>query len=132
MYIFVTIFQFFWDINQFHHILGFFDGILYLGLTIYVLCNLHSIWENPIARFFLLLLIVYITIHALGVGNFGTAIRHRSKFVVFLIILAGGIVGGLLFMRILFAAAGGAWLIYQLMGCCNKSTKYIWNLETLT
>jgi hypothetical protein len=79
---------FFWDINQFHHILGFFDGILYLGLTIYVLCNLHSIWENPIARFFLLLLIVYITIHALGVGNFGTAIRHRSKFVVFLIILA--------------------------------------------
>jgi len=79
---------FFWDINQFHHILGFFDGMLYLGLTIYVLRNLRSIWENPITRFFLLLLIVYLIIHALGVGNFGTAIRHRSKFVVFFIILA--------------------------------------------
>jgi hypothetical protein len=52
--------------------------------------------------------------------------------VIFLLILAGGIVGGLLFRPIIFAAAGGAWLIYQLMGCCNKSTKYIWNLETLT
>jgi hypothetical protein len=79
---------FFWDINQFNQILGLFDGILYLGLTIYVLCNLRSIWENPITRFFLLLLIIYIIIHALGVGNFGTAIRHRSQFVVFMIILA--------------------------------------------
>ena len=79
---------FLWDIEKLYHLLGFFDGMLYLGLTIYVLCNLRSIWENPITRFFLLLLIIYLIIHALGVGNFGTAIRHRSKFVVFLIILA--------------------------------------------
>jgi 4-amino-4-deoxy-L-arabinose transferase-like glycosyltransferase len=79
---------FLWDINQFNQILGFFDGMLYLGLTIYILCNLRSIWENPITRFFLLLLIIYIIVHALGVGNFGTAIRHRSKFLVFMIILA--------------------------------------------
>jgi len=34
------------------------------------------------------MLIVYVTIHGLGVGNFGTAIRHKSKFVVILIVLA--------------------------------------------
>jgi 4-amino-4-deoxy-L-arabinose transferase-like glycosyltransferase len=79
---------FLWDIKKFYHLLGFFDGMLYIGLTIYILCNLRSIWANPITRFFLLLLIIYIIIHAIGVGNFGTAIRHRSKFVVFLIILA--------------------------------------------
>jgi hypothetical protein len=59
-------------------------------------------------------------------------IAYTVFAVFFLLILAGGIVGGLLYKPIIFAAAGGAWVIYQFMGCCNKSTKYIWNLETLT
>lgn len=79
---------FIWDIKIPYHLIGLFDGTLYIILTIYVIKNWHSIWQNPITRIFLLIFISYIVIYGLGVGNFGTAIRHRSKFVVMLIILA--------------------------------------------
>ena len=34
------------------------------------------------------LFIIYLIIYGIGTGNFGTGIRHRSKFVVILIVLA--------------------------------------------
>ena len=79
---------FIWDIKSLYHSIGLIDGTLYIILSIYVIKNRHSIWQNPITRMFLLIFISYIVIYGLGIGNFGTAIRHRSKFVVLLIILA--------------------------------------------
>ena len=79
---------FIWDIKQFSHIVGLFDGILYIVLTIFLICNINSIWTNPLTRILLLIFISYLIIYGLGVGNFGTAIRHRSKFLIILIILA--------------------------------------------
>lgn len=79
---------FIWDIKKAYHIIGFFDSILYFILTFYLIKNIKAIWANPVSRVFLLMFIVYVIIHGLGVGNFGTAIRHKSKFVVILIILA--------------------------------------------
>ena len=79
---------FIWDVNEFSHVFGFFDGILYLVLSIYLLVNFKRLWKYPVTRIFLLILICYILVYALGVGNFGTALRHRSKFVVIFIILA--------------------------------------------
>ena len=79
---------FIWDIKSSYHIIGLFDGTLYIILTMYVIKNRHSIWQNPVTRLFLLIFITYVIIYGLGVGNFGTGIRHRSKFVVILIILA--------------------------------------------
>jgi hypothetical protein len=79
---------FIWDIESYHHLLGLFDGILYIILTIYVIKNWQAIWENPITRLFILLFIVYIIIYGISIGNFGAATRHRSKFVVILIVLA--------------------------------------------
>ena len=79
---------FIWDLKTPIHIIGLFDGMLYLILTIYTLKNWSAIWANPITRIFFLILIGYIIIYGLGVGNFGTGIRHRSKFVVIFIVLA--------------------------------------------
>ena len=79
---------FIWDIKSSYHLIGLFDGTFYIILTMYVIKNRHSIWQNPVTRIFLLIFISYIVIYGLGVGNFGTGIRHRSKFVVILIILA--------------------------------------------
>jgi hypothetical protein len=59
-------------------------------------------------------------------------IAYTIFAVLFLLILIGGIIAGIIFKPVLFAASGGAWVIYQFMNCCNKSTKYIWNLETIT
>jgi hypothetical protein len=78
---------FIWDIKKTYHIIGFLDTIPYFILSFYLIKNIRAIWENPVTRIFLIMFIVYLVIHALGVGNFGTAIRHKSKFVVILIIL---------------------------------------------
>lgn len=79
---------FIWDIKKTYHTIGFLDSIPYFILSFYLIKNIKAIWENPITRVFLLMFIVYVMIHGLGVGNFGTAIRHKSKFVVILIVLA--------------------------------------------
>ena len=79
---------FIWDVSKPSHILGFIDGISYFILTIYVIKNWNAVWENPVTKFFVLLFVTYLIIYGIGVGNFGTVIRHRSKFVMILIILA--------------------------------------------
>ena len=78
---------FIWDIKQTSHLVGFFDGTLYIILTCYLLYNWRNIWSNPIARIFLAMFILYIVVYGFGLGNSGTAFRHRSKFIVILILL---------------------------------------------
>jgi hypothetical protein len=75
---------FVWDIKSSYHSLAYFDGILYFILTIYLIKNWIVIKKSPLLMTIFLMLIFFIVIYALGVGNFGTGIRHRSKFVVIL------------------------------------------------
>ena len=42
---------------------------------------------NPVGRFYFIIYKLY-NYYGISVGNFGTGIRHRSKFVIILIILA--------------------------------------------
>jgi hypothetical protein len=77
-----------WDLKNSFHIIGFFDAMLYMVLTIYIIKNYKSISTNSIIHVFLLILLTYAIIFGIGIGNFGTGIRHRSKFVVIFIILA--------------------------------------------
>lgn len=79
---------FFWDIEKISHLVGNVDGLLYLIITFYLIKNWKIIWINPITRILFLLLVCYLIVYGLGVGNFGAGIRHRSKFVVILIVLA--------------------------------------------
>lgn len=79
---------FFWDIKKFSHLFVSIDGIFYFTLTIYLIMNWSNIWANPITRVFVLMFIVYLFVYAFGSANFGQVFRHRSKFVVILIILA--------------------------------------------
>ena len=39
-------------------------------------------------RVLLIILLSYLIVFGVGVGNFGTGIRHRSKFVIIFILLA--------------------------------------------
>jgi len=77
-----------WDIKSTYHLIGLFDGILYIILTIYIFKNWHNLYSNPVTRVLILIFICYLIVYGISVGNFGTGIRHRSKFVVMLIILA--------------------------------------------
>ena len=67
--------------------MGLVDGMLYVILTIYLFRNWRTIWANPITRIFIFIFIAYLIIYGISIGNFGTGIRHRSKFVVILIVL---------------------------------------------
>ena len=45
--------------------------------------------ERSKLKIILIILLCFIAVFAIGVGNFGTGIRHRSKFVIIFILLAG-------------------------------------------
>ena len=77
-----------WDVRKLSHIIGSFDGLMYLVLVFFLFCNRKAIWSDPATRFILLALLVYLLAFGLGVGNFGTGLRHRSKFVVMIIAMA--------------------------------------------
>ena len=84
-----------WDVRSLGHLLGLFDGALYLIASFMIMRNLKSIWRNPSARIVLLICVPMIFVYAIGVGNFGTALRHRAKFVVAMIVLAAPLLPGL-------------------------------------
>jgi hypothetical protein len=77
-----------WDVNEIRHLIGMLDGFLYIYLSYLILCNIKVILNDRLLRIFLLLFISYIFVFGIGVGNFGTGIRHRSKFVIIMILLA--------------------------------------------
>lgn len=79
---------FLWDLKKTVHIIGFFDAMFYLILTFYIIKNWNAICSNSVTRTFFLILVIYLIIYGIGVGNFGTGIRHRSKFFVIFVILA--------------------------------------------
>ena len=88
---------FIWDVKSIYQMIGLVDGVTYFILTLYVVRNWHIIWENPITRIFIFILIAYLIIYGISIGNFGTGIRHRSKFVVILIVLAAPKIHKLIF-----------------------------------
>ena len=78
---------FLWDIKKFSHLLGFFDGIFYLMLFILFIKNFKSIWSNRSLRIIFIILASYLVTYGLGTGNFGTGIRHRTKFIIVAILM---------------------------------------------
>jgi hypothetical protein len=77
-----------WDIRRPAHLIGLFDGLLYLGLAFLIWRHRKAIWADPAARLILFILLAYLLVFGLAIGNFGTGIRHRAKFVVMFIALA--------------------------------------------
>ena len=77
-----------WDIKKLSHLIGLFESVFYIYLSICILRNWKVLNENPLTRFLILILIMYIFVYSFGVGNFGTSIRHRLKFIGILIAIA--------------------------------------------
>jgi len=88
---------FIWDIKKFFHLIGFLDGLLYMILVYLIFLNRNSIWKDPALRLISLILIFYFFIFGIGVSNFGAGIRHRSKFVIEMVILAAPLIPAFIF-----------------------------------
>ena len=77
-----------WDVKEIRHLIGMFDAFLYIYLIFLILKNLKVIWRDPVLKVILIILVCYVIVFGIGVGNFGTGIRHRSKFTGMFILLA--------------------------------------------
>jgi len=88
-----------WDIKQFRHLIPMLDAFLYIYLAYLIFLNRKIIWKDPALRSILIILVFYVFVFAIGVGNFGTGIRHRTKFVVLFILLAGPLLKKITFSK---------------------------------
>ena len=88
-----------WDVKETKHLIGLFDASLYIFLTFLILKNLKAIWRDPVLRVILIILVCYIFVFGIGVGNFGTGIRHRAKFTIMFILLAAPLLKRLIFFK---------------------------------
>lgn len=75
-----------WEIRSFSHFLGLFDGLFYAACIYKVIFLLPK--NKNIFFLIFFILISFFLVYAVGTGNFGTGLRHRSKFLVILICLA--------------------------------------------
>ena len=86
-----------WDVEKPSHLVGMFDGFLYIILIYLIFRNIRVIWKDPALKIIFIILVFYIMIFAFGVSNFGAGIRHRSKFLVEIVILAAPLLPKLTF-----------------------------------
>ncbi len=77
-----------WDIKRLVHFVGLLDAIFYISLSYFVVRNLKTLLNEPKTRFLILIFLIFVFIYSFGVGNFGTGIRHRLKFIGILIVIA--------------------------------------------
>tara|TARA_B100001063_G_scaffold186966_1_gene177118 strand:+ start:2185 stop:3549 length:1365 start_codon:yes stop_codon:yes gene_type:complete len=77
-----------WDITKTSHLFGLLDGTFFLIMTFVILKNFQVIWNDKTLRILFIILLAYLAVYGLATGNFGTGIRHRTKFVIPLILLA--------------------------------------------
>jgi len=77
-----------WDIKRLVHFIGLLDAILYIYLSYCFIRNLKTLVYEPKTRFLILIFLLFVFIYSFGVGNFGTGIRHRLKFIGILIVIA--------------------------------------------
>lgn len=79
---------FFWDLRAINHLLGFVDGIMYIFIFYWLLRGVFQKKRKQIISTFYIILIPLLITYSWGVGNFGTALRHRVKFIPVFIALS--------------------------------------------
>lgn len=77
-----------WDIKRLNHLIGALDAFFYIYLTFCIIKNYKKLSRNPYLVFLAIILLGYLLIYSYGVGNFGTGIRHRFKFIIILLAIA--------------------------------------------
>jgi Dolichyl-phosphate-mannose-protein mannosyltransferase len=78
---------FLWNVNSSVHLFGLIDGTIYLMLSVVLIRHRKRILKNPAALMLLGVLLSLAFVYAFGTSNFGTAMRHRAKFYVAILII---------------------------------------------
>lgn len=85
--IYFTLSPFPWDIKKAAHLFGLFDGMFHIMLLILFIKNFKSIWSDRTLRIIFIILASYLIVYGLASGNFGTGLRHRTKFIIVSILM---------------------------------------------
>ncbi|WP_018860479.1 glycosyltransferase family 39 protein [Thioalkalivibrio sp. ALJ3] len=82
-----------WEVRSPVHLIGMLEGLFYLALVLLLAVYRRHWWKRQDFRLLVVVFIVLAIIFAWGTSNFGTAARHRAKFLGILIALAAGLAG---------------------------------------
>lgn len=77
-----------WDIRSPRHILGLVSSFLYLFLFYKIYRGWPELKKRPENELMLFMLLGLTFVFAIGVTNIGTAIRHKTKFLALILIMA--------------------------------------------
>ena len=88
-----------WEIKKTSHLLGMIDSFLHIFLVYLIIQNRKAIWVDPTLRIIFFILLTYLLVYGVAVGNFGTGIRHRAKFIFMFILLAAPLLPKFTFSR---------------------------------
>lgn len=77
-----------WDIRSIGHLIVWFDALLWLYIVCAIFIYRKEIKKNPAAMALLLCCLVSIFVFSYGTSNYGTAVRHRTKFLVEMLVIA--------------------------------------------
>ncbi len=91
-----------WEVKKLGHLIGMIDGFFYIFLVYLIFCNRKVIWNDPSLKILSIFLLGYLLMFAIGVGNFGAGIRHRSKFIIEMLLLVGPLLPSFTISRSLF------------------------------
>ena len=81
-----------WNVHKSEHMIGMLDAFLYMYFVYLIILNREVIRKNPVLKIILLILLCYIFVFSVGVGNFGTSVRHRSKFIIMIVLLSAPLI----------------------------------------
>jgi 4-amino-4-deoxy-L-arabinose transferase-like glycosyltransferase len=81
-----------WNISEPIHLFGVMDGLLYVVLFTYLWKWRKKIIKEPPAKIFITMLAVYMLVFSLGIGNSGTALRHRAKLFPIIVVLTAPLI----------------------------------------
>lgn len=76
-----------WDVRSFGHALVMLDAMLWWLIIFLVWRHRAAIKANPAAFAILLSCLITIVAFAYGTSNFGTGVRHRTKFLVMALVI---------------------------------------------
>lgn len=76
-----------WNINSYLDFLGFIDSLFYIILFVYLFTKIKIIWSDPTLKLIFIIMMSYLCVFGISIGNYGSAIRHRTKIFIILIIL---------------------------------------------
>ncbi|MEX1211400.1 MAG: glycosyltransferase family 39 protein [Balneolaceae bacterium] len=78
-----------WNIRSITHLKGFIDSGFLIYFTFLMWTYRRELWANKIYRYLLLILLLYIAAFSFGTANFGSAIRHKAKFLPIIVLFYG-------------------------------------------